>query len=268
MPGKAGWGRRIVGATPQLRGSTGIAETSRHGQNYRSRERHSAYGPPENTMIAVADEKIASVLNVAELADRFGPMSLARIRTTPPPGTATESDFCQMERAGQALCELIDGVLLEKAVGYTESMLAIQLAHILLQYVSANRCGIILGADGPFRLHVGQIRMPDVAFVSKKRLGSVRPFETAVLDVIPNLAVEILSPSNTEREMTRKKNDYFSAGVELVWYIWPQTRTVEVFTAPDSLQTLSGNAILTGGDVLPGFELPLSQLFAVLDLLS
>ena len=107
--------------------------------------------------------------------------------------------------------------------------------------------------------------MPDVAFVSHNRLGNTRPFESAVLAVVPDLAVEILSPSNTEREMIRKRHDYFAAGVELVWYIWPQARTVEVFAAPDSRQTLSCDDILTGGDVLPGFQVPLRQLFAVLD---
>ena len=81
----------------------------------------------------------------------------------------------------------------------------------------------------------------------------------------PDLAVEVLSPSNTAQEMERKLHDYFAAGVLLVWYVDPVARTVEVFTAADQSVVLRQDQSLTGAPVLPGFLLPLSKLFAELE---
>ena len=84
----------------------------------------------------------------------------------------------------------------------------------------------------------------------------------AIPDLAPDLAVEVLSEGNTKQEMERKLKDYFFAGVRLVWYIDVKKRTVEVYTSPDQGVTLTEGQNLDGGDVLPGFRLPLRQLFA------
>ena len=65
--------------------------------------------------------------------------------------------------------------------------------------------------------------------------------------------------------MERKLRDYFAAGVRLVWYIDPRSRTARAYTAPDSCQELTDQGTLSGGDVLPGFELSLAELFAEID---
>jgi Uma2 family endonuclease len=83
--------------------------------------------------------------------------------------------------------------------------------------------------------------------------------------VVPDLAVEVLSKSNSPREMARKRDEYFRAGVRLVWEIDPRTRTVRVYTAVDLFEVLTVADTLTGGDVLLGFTLPLADLFADLD---
>ena len=85
-------------------------------------------------------------------------------------------------------------------------------------------------------------------------------------DLVPNLAVEVLSESNTEPEMQRKVGEYFRSGVELVWLIDPAERTARVFRSPTDITELSAAGTLDGGAVLPGFSLPLTQLFAELDL--
>ena len=85
-------------------------------------------------------------------------------------------------------------------------------------------------------------------------------------DLAPDLAVEVLSVGNTLGEMARKRQDYFAAGLHLVWQVDPRTRTVEVFTAPDQSTILHETHILDGGTVLPGLTLPLPELFAALDL--
>ena len=82
----------------------------------------------------------------------------------------------------------------------------------------------------------------------------------------PDLAVEVLSAGNTAREMARKRQEYFAAGVQVVWQVDPNARTVEVFTAPDQSTVLHEAQTLEGGTVLPGFTLPLQELFSELDL--
>ena len=78
----------------------------------------------------------------------------------------------------------------------------------------------------------------------------------------PDLAVEILSKSNTREEMDRKLGYYFQAGVRLVWYIEPKTRTVRAYTSEHEWTEVGPDDSLVGGEVLPDFELPLARLFA------
>jgi len=120
----------------------------------------------------------------------------------------------------------------------------------------------VFGEAGPFEILAGQVRIPDVCFVAWQRLPDRRLPERPIPAVAPNLAVEILSHSNTRAEMQRKLDDYFSAGVQLVWYIDPPTRTARVYTAVDQHTEIDEQGALSGGDLLPGFELSLADLFA------
>lgn len=78
----------------------------------------------------------------------------------------------------------------------------------------------------------------------------------------PTLAIEVLSPSNTEREMQRKLREYFAAGAELAWYINPKTQSATVYTGPEEGVVIGPDGVLSGGMVLPGFELSLRRLFS------
>jgi Uma2 family endonuclease len=80
-------------------------------------------------------------------------------------------------------------------------------------------------------------------------------------DIIPELAVEIISESNSANEIVVKLSDYFKAGVQRVWVVYPETRQVYVYTSSISVQILPDTAVLDGGDLIPGFRLPLSELF-------
>jgi Uma2 family endonuclease len=82
------------------------------------------------------------------------------------------------------------------------------------------------------------------------------------LDVIPNLAVEVISPTNTMTDMIDKIRDYFFAGVDLVWVIFPQQRLAYVYTSPIETRILTEANELDGGKAVPGFKLPLATLFA------
>jgi Uma2 family endonuclease len=204
--------------------------------------------------------------NFAELLDRLGNVSLERIRLRPPPGTATEADvLAAMEAPRKRLCELIEGVLVEKVTGFRESLLAMFLAELLNAFIRPHNLGLVSGPDGTIRLFAGRVRIPDVAFVSWDRLPGRRVPTAPIPDLAPDLAAEILSPSNTAAEMALKRQDYFAARVRLVWEIDPDARTVSVYTGPTTVVVLTVAETLDGGAVLPGFRLPLADLFAELD---
>ncbi len=151
-------------------------------------------------------------------------------------------------------------------MGLRESFLAIALASILRGFVRPRNLGLVTGEAGMMRLMAGLVRIPDVAFVSWTRLPNRRVPTEPIPDLAPDLAVEVLSAGNTPGEMARKRQDYFSSGVQIVWQVDPNTRTVEVFTTPDQSTMLHEAQTLEGGTVLPGFTLPLQELFTELDL--
>ena len=213
-------------------------------------------------MSTIAD---SSIRTLADLLDRLGRVPLERIRFHPPPGTATEQDVLDIAAREDRLCELIDGVLVEKPMGYGESILAGVLIRVLGIFVVPRNLGHVTGEQGMMRLFPGLVRIPDVAFASWDRFPQRRWTGEPIPDLVPDLAVEVLSESNTPAEMSVKLGEYFSVGVRLVWLVDPSSRTAKVFTAPDDSVTLHEQDVLDGGTVLPGFALSLRDLFAELD---
>lgn len=212
---------------------------------------------------AVIDELEAG--SVAELLRQLGDVPAWRVRLHPSPGQATERDVLDIHARTKRLCELIDGVLVEKVMGYRESFLAIRIARLLDVFVELHRLGIVTGADGMMRLTSRNVRIPDVSFVSWNQLPKRQVPSKPIPNLFPDLAVEVLSESNTPREMELKRIDYFGAGTRLVWQVDPQSRQVEIFTSVEQRQVLDSTQVLDGGDVLPGFTLSLADLFAALD---
>lgn len=121
---------------------------------------------------------------------------------------------------------------------------------------------MILGADGPFHLMQKLVRIPDVSFTNWNRLPGRHVPTEPVPEVVPDLAVEVLSEGNTHEEMERKLKEYFLSEVTLVWFVDPKARTVRVYTSPDEVIELTEADTLDGGDVLPGFSVPVARLFA------
>jgi Uma2 family endonuclease len=199
--------------------------------------------------------------SMADLLKHFGGIAPERIRVDPQPGTATERHVAEINDHEDKLYELVDGVLVEKVMGAPESNVAMKIGARLEIFAEEHDCGIVLGADGTLRLMPGLVRIPDVAFISCERLPEKRIPPEAIPDLAPDLAVEVLSEGHTKQEMERKLKDYFFAGVRLVWYVNLKTRTAEVYTSPDQGVTISENQLLDGGDVLPGFRLPLRSVF-------
>lgn len=197
--------------------------------------------------------------NAAEWLAELGNVPLDRIVFDPWPGTATEADLLRLVERDKRLCELIDGTLVEKPPGYWEGIIAINLATILANFVNPRGLGAVSGPDSTMRVRSGRVRLPDVAFVSRDRLPKTR---AAIPSLAPDLAVEIISESNTASEMEKKLVEYFHSGTRLAWIIDPGPRTVAVYHHPGAaVATLTELEPLNGGDVLPGLEFPIADIF-------
>lgn len=202
--------------------------------------------------------RIKKRLSAEEWLRDLGDVPPHRIRMIPYPGTATEADAVRVSET-ECLCELVNGTLVEKVMGTPESSLAFILIGWLAPYLRQNPIGMGHSPDGMFRMLHGNIREPDVAFTRRDRMPNPLP---QVGGWCPDLCVEILSPDNTRAEMAIKRKEYFDSGCQLDWEIDPRKKTATVFTADDAgTQTNT----LEGGTVLPGFALPLAQLFAEYD---
>jgi Uma2 family endonuclease len=167
---------------------------------------------------------------------------------------------------GDRLFELVDGILVEKASGFREGSLAARLIGLLEMFLTTNNIGHVSGADGMIRFKLDLVRIPDVSFIRWDSVADPQEIENptgAFLEVPPDLAVEVLSPNNTRREMEIKLDEYAKAGVKLVWYIDPERKEVDVYPRGRSRQkrTLGVTDVLDGGDVLPGFSVPVARLF-------
>lgn len=201
--------------------------------------------------------------NVADLLARLGDVDPQRIRLIPQPGFATDEDCSESKDRFGRLCEKVDGTLVEKVIAWGESRLAAELARLIGNYLQAHPLGIVLTADGPVRIESRVIRMPDVSFIPWARVPP--EFDEMpsgpVMEIVPELAVEVVSPSNRPGEMKVKLREYFDAGVRLVWYLYHQDRYLRAFTSPQRSTDAGLKDELDGRDVLPGFRVKLQDVY-------
>jgi Uma2 family endonuclease len=160
--------------------------------------------------------------------------------------------------------EVVDGQIVEKPpMGAFEVWITGLLVQVLGTYARSNQLGHVVPEmlfliDAPRKLK----RRPDVAFVSRERWPmSRRVPRTETWDVVPDLAVEVISPSNTADEVAGKLEEYFRSGVRLVWHVYPGQGKVYVYDSPLSVRILQVGDDLDCGAVLPGFRMPVSELF-------
>ena len=198
---------------------------------------------------------------MSDLLNHLGGIPASRVRLRPAPGTATVRDLIQVWESEGRMCELVDGTLVAKPMAFDESNIAGLIHTALNNYLSKHPVGMTVGEQGMMRLMPGLVRAPDVSFIGWEQIPDRAARRGPVPDLYPDLAVEILSKGNTRREMARKRKEYFLAGTRLVWQVYPRTRSVEVYTAPDVHTARTEADTLDGGDVLPGFALPVRALF-------
>lgn len=198
---------------------------------------------------------------VAELLENLG-VPACRVRLHPPLGQATEHDAAESKNLHGAICELVDGTLVEKPMGFYESSLGMILGGYLHAYLINHSIGFVVGESGASRTIPGRVRMPDVGFYSWNHFPGRALPAGGVLDVPADLVVEILSPSNTRTEMEQKRQEYFASGTRLYWEVLPETRQVKVFTDANTHTLLGENDSLVGEPVLPGFVLSIQEWFS------
>jgi Uma2 family endonuclease len=161
------------------------------------------------------------------------------------------------------LYEVIDGRVVEKPMGVCEVWLAKALYDLLNRYVQDNSCGR-LWQEMIFDLRptVDRERRPDVAFVSYERWARDRRMpKTRSWAVVPDLAVEVVSTTNTADEVAEKLEEYFRVGVRLFWVVYPRQVKIYTYRSPTDVRVLALGDELDGGEVLPGFRAGLDRIF-------
>ena len=179
--------------------------------------------------------------SLAEVVRDLGDIPLWRIRAVPPPGTATAAD---LDKPGNHLCELIDGVLVEKPVGAHESYLGLEIGRLIGNFVKKHDLGVVLGADGHFWVDEDQLRAPDITFFPWSSFPDEEIPDETWWSVAPGLCVEVLSPTNTTAEIDRKLREIFAAGCQLAWVIDPEDKTARVYTSAKRFKLLDSRGVL------------------------
>jgi Uma2 family endonuclease len=160
--------------------------------------------------------------------------------------------------------ELHNGVLIEVAGSKVrQSRLAMWLGRLLINFIEDNELGgMVTGPDGSAILNEYNTRIPDVAYISAAR--AKKQDDESYIDGAPDLAIEVVSPSNSPSEMQQRAGEYLSAGARLVWIVNPTTRTVDVYGSHGSRTVMNGEDMLDGGEVLLGLRISVKQVFKTL----
>jgi Uma2 family endonuclease len=214
-------------------------------------------------MSATLTKSKTRLSTVADLLRDLGDIPPERVRLDPPPGTATEADVIPYSEKDNTLYELVDGTLVEKAMGWGETDLEGWLYEILNDHVREHDLGKVYPGTGMIRLGKGRVRGPDLTVLLWDHVPTPDQNEKhPITRAVPDLVVEVISRSNTPKEMTRKRKEYFKAGIALIWQVYPKSKTVEVYTSPGRFRTLGIDDTLDGGTVMPEFRLSVRTLFS------
>ncbi len=165
-------------------------------------------------------------------------------------------------KAANKRLELIEGALVEMSpVGDRHSEVAGELYRLVANHVKTAGLGRVTTEAG-FVLKPDTVCAPDVAYIARARLT---PMTGGYYRQAPDMAAEVISPFDTPRDIRRKVQLYFEAGVRLVWVLYPDERMIDVYRPNASAVTLTGDDLLDGGDVIPGFAVAARAVFAYLD---
>lgn len=174
----------------------------------------------------------------------------------------TAEELIKLPR-GRFRYELVKGELLTMSpAGEGDGAISANLAAELVRHVKANKLGIVYGAETGFKLESNPdtVLAPDVAFISRERVGEI---SKKYREGAPDLAVEVISPGESRNRIEKKVGQWLQLGARVVWIVNPQTATVTVYRADGGVKVLSASDELTGDDVVPGFQIPITEIFSL-----
>jgi Uma2 family endonuclease len=174
-------------------------------------------------------------------------------------GQATIQDLLNTPRDGRKY-ELVDGEILVSPAGMRHSEVATRILGLIFEFLEKNPLGKVYSADVGIAFPNGNVRSPDVTYVSLEKLPGGRSPDTFG-EVIPDLAVEVLSPSDSLRELGKKIGEFLENGVPVVWLVDPARETVTVYRSFTQTEQLNAGDVLSGEPVLPGFSVKVSRFF-------
>ena len=158
--------------------------------------------------------------------------------------------------------ELIEGKLVKTmSTGFIHGIVAQEIGYQVLDFAKKNNLGLVAAAETGFIMGEKTYRGADGAFISNANLEK-HGYPQGFFPVAPDIAIEVVSPNNNSEEMMEKVNLYLKNGSLMVWIIYPQTRVVTVYRQNNVVSLLRENDTLEGENVLPGFSLPVAELFA------
>lgn len=175
------------------------------------------------------------------------------------PARMSEEEFLALPK-DLGHIELVDGEVVTVPTTLRHEDIGMNLMELMFA-AGVRRHGRLFGSSAGFRMTNGNIRSPDLSFVRSARLPDGRAPE-AIGDGAPDLAVEILSPSERPGAVYGKLGEYFDAGAEQVWLIRPEAGTLTVYGTSVEPVVLTGDDTLDGGDLLPGFQCRVADIFA------
>jgi Uma2 family endonuclease len=163
--------------------------------------------------------------------------------------------------------ELVDGKLVKRNMGTESSMIAARILYLIAVFLDGKQLGFVAGADCSYQCFPdspAKVRKPDVSFIRRGRLPNDKP-PKGHCKIAPDLAIEVISPGDTASELDDKVKEYLDAGVRLVWVVNPTSKSVRIHrplsAKPGPSGPLFGADVITGEDVLSGFESRVEEFF-------
>lgn len=176
--------------------------------------------------------------------------------------TWTEAELLALKHDGYK-CELVNGEIEMSPAGFFDhgDIIALLMSRLTV-YIYEKKLGKTFDGQSGCWMKSGNLRCADISFLSKSRIDGLHGRPKGYFHGAPDLAVEVLSPNETAKQVAEKLADYFESGAQLVWIVNPADKTVTVYRSLVSLKVLRPGDALDGEDIVPGFSMPVVELFA------